>query len=362
MVLEMELRSPKQAKNSQSMKWSREVLVSSFVLAFAIFACSFMALRVQAFDTNDLWLELALTNSVAQTNYVVRTNNNVVRTNRYVTLTYNAVAFTIHPPATNANGIYDLYFTTNLTDNQDWTWLLRNGPGQTNLTVTNLLLGPCFFRLGVTNAIRPGFNQQILDRNDDGSTGIVPIGFPINFFGSSNTTLYVNNNGNVTFDSPQSAYTPAPLNYLGIRIIAPYWADVDTRDTGSDVVKYGNGTVNGHAAFGVDWVNVGYYSWHSDRLLSCQLVIIDRSDIAAGNFDMELNYSKVQWEWGDASKYSPPHAGFSNGSNYDYELPGSGVQGAFLDSNVATGLIYHNLNSSVPGRYFFSFQNGQPLP
>jgi len=35
---------------------------------------------------------------------LVRTNHNVVRTNTYVTLTYNAVAFTIHPPATNANG------------------------------------------------------------------------------------------------------------------------------------------------------------------------------------------------------------------------------------------------------------------
>jgi hypothetical protein len=345
------------------MKWSQEVLVSGVVLAFAIFACSFMALRVQAFDTNDLWLELALTDPVAQTNYVVRTNNNVVRTNRYVTLTYNAVAFTIHPPATNANGIYDLYFKTNLTDNQDWTWWLRNGPGQTNFAVTNLPPGQGFFRLGVTNAIRPGFDQQVLDRNDDGSTGIVPIGFFINFFGSSNTTLYVNNNGNVTFDSAQSTYTPSALNQLKplINIIAPYWADVDTRGAGSDVVRYGTNTVNGHNAFGVDWVNVGYYAYHADKLLSCQLVIIDRSDIAPGDFDMEFNYFKVQWEWGDASKNDPPRAGYSNGIN-DYELPGSGVADAFLDSNPATGLIYHNLNSPVPGRYIFFFRNGQPLP
>ena len=41
---------------------------------------------------------------------------------------------------------------------------------------------------------------------------------------------------------------------------------------------------------------------HADRLLSCQLVIIDRSDIAPGDFDMEFNYDKVQWEWGDASQ------------------------------------------------------------
>jgi hypothetical protein len=318
------------------MKWSREVLVSGFVLAFAVFAPSFPGLRAQIFNTNDLWLEIALTNNVA--------------------------AFTIHAPATNANGVYDLYFKTNLTDNQDWTWLLRNGPGQTNLAVTNLPPGRGFFRLGVTNAIRPGFDQQSLDPNDDGSTGIVPIGFFINFFGSSNTTLYVNNNGNVTFDNAQwGAYTPTPLNNLGIRIIAPYWADVDTRNTASDVVRYGTNTVNGHDAFGVDWVNVGYYSYHADKLLSCQLVIIDRSDIAPGDFDMEFNYFKVQWEWGDASKNCPPHAGFSNGLGGE-ELPVSGVQGAFLDSNTATGLIYHSLNSPVPGRYIFFFRDGQPLP
>jgi hypothetical protein len=354
----------------QNMKWSREVLVSGFVLAFAVFAPSFPALRAQIFDTNDLWLELALTNSVAQTNYMVRTNNNVVRTNRYVTLTYNAAAFTIHPPATNANGIYDLYFKTNLTDNQDWTWLLRNGPGQTNLAVTNLPPGQGFFRLGVTNAIRPGFDQQFLERNDDGSTGIVPIGFFINFFGSSNTTLYVNNNGNVTFDSAQSTYTPSALNQLKplINIIAPYWADVDTRGTGSDVVKYGTNMVDGHAAFGADWVNVGYYNSQADKLLSCQLVIIDRSsDNAPGDFDMEFNYFKVQWETGGASSGvnglggSSARAGYASVSGSAFELHGSGVPGSFLDTNVVTGLIYNSTNSPVPGRYVFFFRNGEPL-
>jgi hypothetical protein len=324
------------------MKWSQEVLVSSFVLALAVFAPSFPALRAQNFDTNDLWLKIALTNNVA--------------------------VFTIHDPATNANGVFDLFFKTNLTDNQDWTWLLRNGPGQTNLAVTNLPPGQAFFRLGVTNAIRPGFDQQILDRNDDGSTGIVPIGFLINYFGSSNATLYVNNNGNVTFANPQSTYTPSALNSLKSGIIAPYWADVDTRDPASDVVKYGTNMVDGHAAFGADWVNVGYYNSQADKLLSCQLVIIDRSHIAPGDFDMEFNYFKVQWETGDASGGvdglggSSARAGYASISGSEFELDGSGVPGSFLDTNVVTGLIYHSLNSPVPGRYIFFFRDGQPLP
>ena len=49
-------------------------------------------------------------------------------------------------------------------------------------------------------AIRSGFDGNTLARNDDGSTGLVGIGFDTNFFGTTYSQLYVNNNGNVTFD------------------------------------------------------------------------------------------------------------------------------------------------------------------
>ena len=187
------------------------------------------------------------------------------------------------------------------------------------------------------------------------------MGFTIDFFGQNHGTVYVNNNGNVTFAGPRSAYTPQSLAGLGIEIIAPFWADVDTRSADSDVVKYGTGTVNGHGAFGVDWVNVGYYSGHGDKLLSCQLVIIDRSDIGAGDFDLEFNYAKVQWQWGDVTLNIPARAGFASDLGGSYELAGSGVSGAFLDTNLETGLIYNSLNCSEPGRYFFSFRDGIPV-
>jgi hypothetical protein len=330
------VRIPLSFQKSKVVKCSQDVFTRFFVLALGIGIACNPALRAQIFDTNDFRLEIALTNNIAM--------------------------FTVYAPAANTNGVFDLYFKTNLIASQNWTWLLRSAPGQTNFAVSNLPPVQGFFRLETPNAIRPGFDQQILDRNDDGSTDVVPIGFLINFYGNSNTMLYVNNNGNVTFTSAQSQYAPQTLASLGVEIIAPFWADVDTRNPASDVVKYGsNGMVYGHAAFGVDWVNVGYYYEQADRLLSCQLVIIDRSDIVPGDFDMEFNYNKVQWEWGNASKNSPPRAGFSDGTQ-SYELSGSGVEGAFMDTNVLTGLIYYNLNSSVPGRYFFSFRNGEPLP
>jgi len=273
-------------------------------------------------------------------------------------VTNNTAFLTIHVPDMAANDVYNLFFTENLETPCTWSRVMRCEPGQTNPVVTDLPPTQGFFMLG--SPIRPGFDQQILDRNDDGSSSLVPLPFNINFLSYSESVLYVNNNGNVTFDKSLGIYKPDNLAFAGVKIIAPFWADVDTRIPSPGVVQYGTNVVNGCNAFGVDWVNVGYFNCQADKLLSCQLVIIDRSDIDTGDFDMEFNYYKVQWEWGDVSKNSPPHAGFSNGS-YDYELPGSGVEGMFLDTNAVTGLIYNNLNSPVPGRYIFYFRDGEPL-
>jgi hypothetical protein len=214
-------------------------------------------------------------------------------------------------------------------------------------------------------AIRSGFDTSTLPANDDGSTGLVNIGFTVNFFGLSFSQLYVNNNGNVTFDAQLGTFTPFDLNSTNQQIIAPFFGDVDTGV--GQVVSYGTGTVDGRAAFGVNWVDVGYYFQSVDKLNSFQLVIIDRSDISAGDFDFEFNYDKIEWETGDASDGvdglggDSARAGYANGTGNPgtfFELNGSAVNGAFLDSNLTTGLIHNSLNSDVDGRYVFSARNG----
>ena len=47
-----------------------------------------------------------------------------------------------------------------------------------------------------------GCTTNTLPANDDGSTGSVPLGFGANFFGTTYTSLFVNNNGDVTFGAP----------------------------------------------------------------------------------------------------------------------------------------------------------------
>ena len=206
-----------------------------------------------------------------------------------------------------------------------------------------------------------------LPPNDDGSSPLVPIGFDVNFFGSTHSAVYVNNNGNITFDAPLSTYTPFGLLNTNRKIIAPFFGDVDTRSTGSEPVRYGwgPGVYQGRDAFCVNWENVGYYSNRTDKLNTFQLVLVERSDRRAGDFDAIFNYAQIQWETGDASGGvdglggNSARVGFSNGTSPElsFELAGSGDNGAFLDSSP-TGLIYRSINTTVPGRMVFPIENG----
>lgn len=218
-----------------------------------------------------------------------------------------------------------------------------------------------------------GFGANTLPANDDGSTGLVGFGFTVNFFGNSRSGGFVNNNGNVTLDSPLSTFTPFDLGTTNREILAPFFADVDTRS--GPVVTYGTDTVGGRNAFGANWIDVCFFSVNCSLRNSFQLVIIDRSDIAAGDFDFEFNIDKVQWETGNASGGSnglggnSARVGWSNGSGTTFELPGSAVNGAFLDTGPAgTSLIQNELNSDLSvggttlGRYFFEVRNGSVLP
>jgi hypothetical protein len=146
-----------------------------------------------------------------------------------------------------------------------------------------------------------GFKTNVIPRNDDGSGPLTPLGFTINLFGKVRDSAYVNNNGNITFDSDLATYTPFGLQSTSREIIAAFFADVDTRGTLSREVTYGQDTVNGHAAFGANYIDVGYYESHDDKLNRFQLVLIDRSDTGPGNLNIEFNYERMLWETGDAS-------------------------------------------------------------
>ncbi|HVG57529.1 MAG TPA: choice-of-anchor A family protein [Hyalangium sp.] len=210
-----------------------------------------------------------------------------------------------------------------------------------------------------------------LPANDDGSTGRINLPFQVNFFGTTYSSFFINNNGNVTFNSPMSTFTPFQIEARTPPIIAAFLADVDTRGGNSGLTTYSQRTVDfqGRPAFCISWIDVGYYSVRTDKKNTFQMLLVDRADTGSGNFDIVLNYSRILWETGDASGGRNGYGGTSAGAGFSagngdpsafFQFPGSLVNGALLDTNPATGLVHHSRNSNILGRYIFNVRNGRP--
>jgi hypothetical protein len=210
-----------------------------------------------------------------------------------------------------------------------------------------------------------GFSLSTLPACDDCAAGPVNLGFTADFFGNSYTSLYVDDNGIVTFGASYgSAYNPQTISTIPVPVIAPYYADVDT--TAAGAVTYGTGLYDSQAAFMVDWTGVGYSTDENDKTDTFQLVIVDRPDLGAGDFDIYFNYGSMQWDVGDASGGSdgvcslgsgiPPVAGYSNGSGSVVQIPGSGTCGALIDGGADA--LDTATNDGVTGQMMFEVING----
>jgi nidogen-like len=250
---------------------------------------------------------------------------------------------------------------------------LRNGlyVGKKNVLASLAILAAIGGSAALASTIdnSSGFLGHTLAPNDDESTAAVPIGFSINFYGTTYSNTFVNNNGNVTFGASLSEFTPFGLTGSSVPpIIAPFFADVDTSSAGSPVT-YGNATVNGHNAFGVNYINVDYYNSspsHTNRN-SFQVILVDRSDTGAGNFDIIFNYGQIQWETGTASGGNAQGrggtcaaAGYSNGtgnSGTNFQITGSLTCGAFLDGGP--NALVSGTNNNTPGEFVFQVRGGQ---
>ncbi len=216
-----------------------------------------------------------------------------------------------------------------------------------------------------------GFGENQLTRNDDSYTSYIDISTVfgaagLNFFGTNYTDISVNNNGNITFGGGLSTYTPYGMQDSSRPMIAPFFADVDTRggtvsatpggtSTGSNLVYYdfnsaGNGTLT------VTWDDVGYYNSKVDKLNAFQLQLVGKGN---GNFDVIFRYETVNWTTGSASGGTNglggtvARAGYSTGDGSSwYELPQSGNESAILGLETTPG------NTGVAGYYKFSIVSG----
>lgn len=206
---------------------------------------------------------------------------------------------------------------------------------------------------------------NILPANDDGSTGLVNLGFTANINGSNYSQTYVNNNGNITFNNPLVTFTPLAITGGGFGpIIAAFFADVDTRAAVSNPVTYGSATLGGFNVFGVNYIHVGVFG-EQPIFNDFQMILTDRSNTGAGNFDIQFNYDTIVWEAGTFSN-APPGGlggtsalvGYWTSASSNATLLGSLVNGALIDGGP-NALISKSLNSNILGQYNFEVRNGE---
>jgi hypothetical protein len=135
-------------------------------------------------------------------------------------------------------------------------------------------------------------------RNDDGSSPLISLPFSFCLFGQSMTDVYINNNGNISFNSSYGTFTSIPFPSPTYEMIAPFWADVDTRDSASGLVYY---KVTPTALI-VQWSYVGYFMQQVDKLNTFQLIITDGTDpLIPGGNNTAFCYGDMQWTTGLAS-------------------------------------------------------------
>lgn len=203
------------------------------------------------------------------------------------------------------------------------------------------------------------FGELAMSKNDDGSSTSLTLPFDINFYGTSYTSFFVNNNGNISFNRAVSGFTPTPFPVAEQPMIAPFWADVDTRCVTCGEVYVGS--ANAETVI-VTWNNVGFYSNNDSPTNNFQLVLRDMEATTGqtGDFDIEFRYDRLAWTTGEASGGdanglggTPAQAGFDAGDETNFfALPGSFTADVLNLQNTS------NVSSADPGLWSFSIRQG----
>lgn len=180
-------------------------------------------------------------------------------------------------------------------------------------------------------------------RNDDGFSNQIALPFTFNFFGTNYDSLYINNNGNISFTTPYAIFTANPFPDSTFNMIAPFWADVDTRNNLSGLVYYK--ITPTHMI--VKWDSVGYYSQHTDKLNTFQLIITDGQDtILPPGTNVAFCYGDMQWTTGDASQGMNGFGGIPSTTGVNV---GNGTQFFQVTQSDSAGMAFDGPYANADG-------------
>jgi hypothetical protein len=233
-------------------------------------------------------------------------------------------------------------------------------------------IDPSFTDVPFTNGTAPFFS------NDDGFTTKMALPFSFNYYGTSVDSIYINNNGNISFDAPYFTFTADSFPSSQFNMIAPFWADVDTRggngqayfDSLSGTWITPTGGPNGRVRFKmtptsliIKWDSVGYFPSMGDKRNTFQLIITDGNDpLVAGGNNVAFCYGDMQWTTGSASG---GQGGFGGTASTTGINKGNGVDYFQLTRNDHDSTDYDGPYGAMDGvsfldntSYFFTTNTG----
>lgn len=155
---------------------------------------------------------------------------------------------------------------------------------------------------------------------DDGSFGPLALPFTFCYYGDTIDSIYINNNGNISFGGPYSMFVSSPFPNTNYNMITPFWADIDTRNNSGNApngrVRY---KLTGSALI-VKWDSVGYFPMNGTLRNSFQLIITDGMDtIIKGGNNVAFCYGDMQWTNGGSGLLgTPATVGVNKGDGVNY--------------------------------------------
>jgi hypothetical protein len=195
---------------------------------------------------------------------------------------------------------------------------------------------------GDVGAALPGYHQ-----NDDDVFSAVSLGFSFNFFGTAYDSVFVNNNGNVTFGNSTGAFSATPLNTQANRpMIAPFWSDLDTRNGGAGAGVFVKKSAH---QFVATWQDMGFFSQNYSGRATFQLVLNDpNAPKAAGE-------GSIGFFFGAMSSGTDTHAATSGF--------GDGLSTVNVgEISFATGTSAQVTAALANTHVWFDVVNGAPVP
>ncbi|XP_076071661.1 protein mesh-like [Mytilus galloprovincialis] len=215
--------------------------------------------------------------------------------------------------------------------------------------------------------------------NDDGSTAPIPVSSLFPLFNHQHDSLIVNTNGVISFLGPMTAFTPSkfPLDSRR-RLVAPYWADIDTRNGG--IVWYRESTnltlltkasdeiqvifaehYNFRAAwmFIATWDNVAFYGADSvgkQKRCTFQSVLVTNG---RHSFTIFL-YNKIEWTTGRASGGNPSTGLGGTPAQVGFDA-GDGFNFYAIEASRTASVINVTSMSNIdhPGKFIFRVDTTQ---